>query len=195
MLWEELSRQFKVASQSEIWQRHWIYSNTMWQMQRQKASTWISNRKNVGDFFDNFDHIMVHYIFEARSIYIADDTGLTTVHRPPNVVAEIGAMQVDQVTSAECVILITMNCTVNALGNAIPPFNIFQRVNFRDFIIKNVPPGSVGVAHKSGWMTSTNFEVWLNILSSIRPAPQKTKCSSCWTTIYPLTSRTKQSRI
>ena len=67
-----------------------------------------------------------------------------------------------QVTSAECGTLVKMNCAVNAPGNAIPLFLIFPRVNFRDFMIKNAPPGTVGVAHKEGWMTTTNFEVWLD---------------------------------
>jgi len=120
------------------------------------------NRKNIGDCFDNLDHIMVRYKFVARSIYNPDKTGLTNVHRPPNVVAEIGAMQVGQVTSAERGTIVTMNCAVNPLGNAIPPFLIFLRVNFIDFMIKNAPPGSVGVPHKSGWLTSTNFKVWLD---------------------------------
>ena len=42
------------------------------------------NRKNVGDFFDNLEDIMGRYKFEARSIYNADETGLTTVHMNPS---------------------------------------------------------------------------------------------------------------
>jgi len=68
---------------------------------------------------------MVRYKLEARSIYNADEIGLTTVHRHPNVGAETGAKQVGQVTSAERGSLVTMNCALNAFENAIPPFIIF----------------------------------------------------------------------
>jgi len=121
------------------------------------------NRKKFGDFFDNLDHIMVRYKFEARSIYNADETGLTTVHRPANVVAEIGAKQVGQVTSAEHGTIVTMNCAVNALGNAIPPFIIFVRENLRDSMIKNAPSGWFSWSCTEERMDdSTNFEVWLD---------------------------------
>ena len=46
--------------------------------------------------------------------------------------------------------------------NAIPPFPIFPRVHFKDFMLHNSPPGTIGVAHNSGWMQSTNFKAWLD---------------------------------
>ncbi|XP_041356358.1 uncharacterized protein LOC121373696 [Gigantopelta aegis] len=120
------------------------------------------NKKNVGDFFDNLENVMLRYQFEPQSIYNCDETGLTTVHKPPTVVACKGAKQVGQVTSAERGTLVTMNVAVNAQGNSIPPFLIFPRVHYKDFMIKNAPPGTVGVAHNSGWMTTENFEIWLD---------------------------------
>ena len=122
----------------------------------------VLTKRTSGDFFDNLQSVLERYHFEAKDIYNCDETGLTTVQRPPNVVADRGAKQVGQVTSAERGCLVTMNVAVNAQGNFIPPFLIFPRVHFKPHMIKNAPTGTVGAAHSSGWMTSDNFEVWLD---------------------------------
>ena len=66
-----------------------------------------------------------------------------------------------QITSAERGVLVTMCGAVNVIGNAVPPFMIFPRVNMKDHMIKGAPPGTIGVTHKSGWMTGENCERWL----------------------------------
>jgi len=45
-------------------------------------------------------------------------------------------------------------CAVYAIGNSIPPFFVFPGVHFKDHMIKDGPPGCVGVASQSGWMTA-----------------------------------------
>ena len=120
------------------------------------------NRKNVGDFFDNLENVLDRFKFEARAIYNCDETGLTTVHRPPNVIAEKASKQVGQITLAEWGTLVTMCAAVNALGNSIPPFMIFPRVNYREHMIKNAPNGTIGVATSSGWMNSEKFSEWMD---------------------------------
>lgn len=62
-----------------------------------------------------------------------------------------------QTTSAERGVLITICCAINAIGNTFPPFFIYPRVNMKDCFLK----GCAGSAHPSGWMTGTNFEVFL----------------------------------
>ena len=119
------------------------------------------NRKNVGDFFENVEQVMKKYSFEAGNIYNCDETGITTVHAPPKVIADRTAKQVGRVTSAERGTLVTMVRAINALGNAIPPFFIFPRVHFKDYMLKGAPAGSGGAAHSSGWMTADNFLKWL----------------------------------
>ena len=55
-----------------------------------------------------------------------------------------------------------MCCAVSALGNSMPPLLIFPRVHFkRDIFLNGAPPGTVGAAYPSGWMTSDNFLVFL----------------------------------
>lgn len=119
------------------------------------------NKTNVQRFFDNLETVIKRHEFQPGSIYNVDETGLTTVQKPPRVLAGKGEKQVGQVTSAERGVLVTMCGAVSAIGNAIPPFLIFPRVNFKDNMIKGAPAGTVGAAHKSGWMTGENFARWM----------------------------------
>lgn len=119
------------------------------------------NEVNVSKFFDNLDSVMSRYKFEPMSIYNVDETALTTVHKPPKVLAEKGEKQVGQITSAERGTLVTMCGAVNALGNSIPPMLIFPRVHFKDAMIQGAPVGTIGACHASGWMTGDNFMLWL----------------------------------
>ena len=119
------------------------------------------NRTNVGAFFDNLLDVCQRYKFQAHQIYNVDETGVQTVHSPGKVIAERGAKQVGQVTSAERGTLVTVCCTVNAIGTFLPPMFIFPRVYFKNAMLNNAPPGSVGHAHPSGWMTAENFVEYL----------------------------------
>ncbi|MEE4247471.1 MAG: hypothetical protein V2I33_18840 [Kangiellaceae bacterium] len=104
---------------------------------------------------------MKKHNFQPEQIFNVDETGLTTVHKPPKVIAGRGEKQVGQVTSAERGVLVTMCGAVNALGNSVPPFLIFPRVNFRNHMVQGAPPGTLGVAQKSGWMNGEVFIQWM----------------------------------
>ena len=124
------------------------------------------NKKNVSDFFDNLHVVLDKYKFEPQNIFNIDESGLTTVQKPGRIIAEKELKQVSKMTSAERGTLITICAAINAIGNAVPPFLIFPRVNYREFMIKGAPPGTVGVAHTSGWMTSDNFVLFLKHLAN-----------------------------
>lgn len=119
------------------------------------------NRTNVNTFFTNLKIVLEKYNFGPDSIWNIDETGITTVQKPGKVVAKKGEKQVSQTTSAERGVLVTLCCAVNAIGNSIPPFFIFPRVNMKDCFLRGGPLGSAGSAHSSGWMTATNFELFL----------------------------------
>lgn len=116
------------------------------------------NRTNVNRFFKNIQD--VHNRFgpiPPERIWNMDETGLTTVQNPVKIVAPKGMKQVGRVTSAERGQLVTMIAAINAIGNHVPPFLIFPRVNFKDFMLKGAPPGSIGAANPSGWSTEALF--------------------------------------
>lgn len=85
-------------------------------------------------------------------MYNLDETGVTSVQTPGKVLAAKGSKQVGQVTSAERGDLVTLCCIIDALGNSIPPFFIFPRVNFRNTMLN----GAV-----SGWM---NTDIFLQVI-------------------------------
>lgn len=110
------------------------------------------NQHNVSMFYDNLAKVIDKYTFQAKDIWNMDETGVTTVQEPENVVARCGVRQVGAVTSGERGTLVTVACAGNALGNMIPPMFIFPRVHFKEHFIRDGPPGCIGAANKSGWM-------------------------------------------
>ncbi|XP_065575434.1 uncharacterized protein LOC136036966 [Artemia franciscana] len=95
--------------------------------------------------------------FQPSDIYNLDETGATTVQRQPNVIAPKGHKQVGQVTSAERGELTTVCCTINAQGNFLPPYFVFQGKDLAPSLMNGAPPGSGGSGSTKGWMTSDIF--------------------------------------
>lgn len=115
------------------------------------------NKPVVSEFYNKLFNIMDKHKLGPENIYNLDETGVTSVQTTGKVIATKGVKQVGQVTSAERGELVTLCCIVNALGNSVPPFFIFPRVNFRDTMLIGAPAGSDGAATTSGWMTSQVF--------------------------------------
>ncbi|CAH2003296.1 unnamed protein product [Acanthoscelides obtectus] len=101
------------------------------------------NKTNVSAFFDLLEGVVDRYKFEPQDIYNVDEMGITTVQKPDRVVARRGAKQ------------------VGASGNSIPPMFLFPRKNYRDHFVNNGPPGCIGAAKLSGWMTENEFCIFL----------------------------------
>lgn len=120
------------------------------------------NKTNVSQFFSNLKIVLDRFRFSPSSIYNLDETGNSTVHVPPKILAQKGQKQIGTLTSGERGLNITMIAAVNALGNHIPPMLIFPRVHFKDHMLKGAPPGSIGGANPSGWSTETLFVDYIN---------------------------------
>ncbi|KAJ8047917.1 hypothetical protein HOLleu_00035 [Holothuria leucospilota] len=81
------------------------------------------NRHTVSEFFfffNNISTVMDKYKFRAQDIYNVDESGLTTVQSPKQIVTEMGKKQVGSITSGERGELVTIVCTINAIGNTVP---------------------------------------------------------------------------
>ena len=113
------------------------------------------NRTNVKAFFENLEGVQKKYNFAPNMIYNVDETALTTVHKPPKILASKNAKQVGVATSAERGTLVTMVGCINGGGGFVPPFLIMPRVHFKGSMLNGALPGS------SGWMNSRLFLDWL----------------------------------
>ena len=119
------------------------------------------NRHNVAECFTNYEKALERYKFTPDKSWNLDETGCTTVQKPSRIIAAAGAKQVGAIVSVERGHLVTVCCAISAIRNSVPPLFVFPRVNFKDHFLHGSPPGSIGVAHPSGWMTASNFLVFL----------------------------------
>lgn len=135
------------------------------------------NRTNVTLTFNNYKAALEKCPpLPAVNIWNCDETGLTTVHVPPKILATKGSKQVGSMTSAERGANITMIAAVNAGGGFVPPMFIFPRVNFKDFMLTGAPPGSIGGANPSGW---SNEKLFIQFFKHFLQYAKPSKDSPC----------------
>lgn len=99
---------------------------------------------------------------DGSIIFNLDETGTTTVQAPPKILAKKGMKQVSQCTSGERGILVTNFSIICAAGYALPPAMIFPRVHFKEIMIKEAPPDTLGLATPTGWMNRELFPRVMN---------------------------------
>lgn len=130
------------------------------------------NKHNVSDFFTKLSTVLDKYKFPPSRIYNLDETGVTTVLKPRKIIAKRGIKQVGALVSAERGTLVTVELAVNALGHAVPPMFIFPRLKFKDLFLKGGPPESIGAGNGSGWMTATEFLIYMeHFIKHTKPSP------------------------
>lgn len=105
------------------------------------------NKPVVQAFFEKYKKVLKKHRFEPQNIYNMVESGLSTVHNPPKVIAAKGTKQVGGVTSGERGINVTLISCINATGNSIQPVLIFPRVNFKNYMINGAPPGTFGTCN------------------------------------------------
>lgn len=119
------------------------------------------NKPQVKNFFDTYQDLIVRCNISPSMIYNVDESGLSTVQRPQKILATTGRKQVGCLTSAERGSNVTVVCCMSAGGSYIPPVLIFPRKNMKIELIDEAPPGTIGIAQESGWMTTEVFLKWL----------------------------------
>lgn len=92
------------------------------------------NRANVALTFKNYKAALgleQNKNITAYNIWNVDETGISTVHNPPKVLAKKGQKQVGGMTSGQRGYNVTMIGAINAGGGYMPPMLIFPRVNLK----------------------------------------------------------------
>lgn len=153
----ELAYQYAVANRKTI--------SDPWKNNCCASKDWLvgflnRNKKlcGVGDFFSKLRDLYERYQFPPSSVYNIDETGVTTVQVPGKTLAEQGKKQIGKMTYGKRGVLVTLYCAINALGNSLPPFFVYPRKKFKDFMLTNAPTGSANI---SGWM---NAEIFLDYI-------------------------------
>ena len=134
---------------------------------------WCANMDTINDFFRKLGAIYgrLNLICKPMQIYNCDETGVSVVHKPGKVVAEMGRHKVYAVTSAERGKTHTILTRVSASGYVLPPMMIFPR--------KQIPPGNFregAIAQTlfcnspNGWINNDLFLQWFKFfLANIPP--------------------------
>lgn len=129
------------------------------------ARSFAFNKAAVAQFHDNYERIMRQYNFTPDRIINLDETGISTVLSTPKVIAGRKQRQVGQIVSAERGELVTFCGIITATGSSLPPVYVFPRVHYKDHFLNGAPNGSLGLANRSGWMTS---ELFIRVLKHIQ---------------------------
>lgn len=119
------------------------------------------NKNEISHFYDNLKSVMDKYNFPPSRIFNVDETGITTVQRPPAIIGPKGQKQVGSATSLERGKNITLCCAMSATGIFIPPMFIFPGKRASSGIKHGGPAGSSYKMSESGWMNEELFYQWL----------------------------------
>ena len=133
-----------------------------------------STKEVVTDFFGKLGSLYgrLNLISKPMQVYNADETGVTVVHKPGKVIAELGRRHVYSVTSAERGRTHTVLYCISATGFVLPPCIIYPRKtkvpeNFRE----GAGAGTLFCNSENGWINSEVYLEWFNLfLKSIPPA-------------------------
>lgn len=109
------------------------------------------NEQTVKKFFDSLKEVMRRHpsFGNGCRIFNLDETATKNVHEPQKVIAPKGRHNIGKITSGEKDTLVT-TCAIISL----PPVLVFPRKNYKDHMLSGAPPGSLGLANPSGWMTA-----------------------------------------
>ncbi|XP_072380600.1 uncharacterized protein [Diabrotica undecimpunctata] len=132
------------------------------------------NRDNVNRFFNNL-YAVINWngaFSDGRRIYNLNETASTTVQKRQKILAPKENKCLGKVTSGEKGMLVTTCSFICAGGYALPPAIIFPRKNYKDFMLKGAPTGSLGLATLTGWMNSELFiEIMKHCIKHSRTSP------------------------
>lgn len=119
------------------------------------------NEPQVMKFFDILEKLVNENDFSPAKIYNMDESGLSTVQKPPRIFAQRGKKQVGALTSAERGQHVSIAVCANAAGNFIPPAIIIPRKNYKPEYFDSAPPGTLQLCYDSGYMVGDLFVKWM----------------------------------
>ncbi|KAL7296909.1 hypothetical protein TKK_0010299 [Trichogramma kaykai] len=127
-------------------------------------------KEKVDIFFNNLKSVQSLNKIAPSRIYNLDETGITTVHSPPNILAKKGQKQVGKSTSGERGKITTVLCCVSATGIFHPPMFVFARKRSSPMLGRGAPEGSMVEISDNGWINEVLFFKYIkSLVASLHP--------------------------
>lgn len=148
----------------EEWLKHYRSRHTDLKLKKPEACSLSRatsfNKSNVSLFFNNLKDVFQKKpeLGNGLRIFNLDETALGTVQVPQKVLADSATRRLNKVTSAERGQLVTACCIICSNGTFLPPVLVFPRRNFKPFMLKGAPNGTLGLANPTGWMVTDIFQ-------------------------------------
>ena len=112
----------------------------------------------------------LNLLTKPMMIYNADETGISVVHKPGKVLAELGRRHVYSVVSGERGKNHTIMTCVSASGFVLPPMMIYPRTRaLPDNYKVDSVPNTLFVTSDNGWINSELYLEWLKFFSNNIP--------------------------
>lgn len=128
-----------------------------------------SNEEIIKDFFSKLGALYgkLDLISKPSQVYNMDESGISVVHKPGKVLAELGRRNVHSITSAEKGKTHTILTCVSASGSFIPPSIIYPRKQkIPDTMKAGAFPGTLFKVSDSGWINQTIYLEWFDFFIS-----------------------------
>ena len=131
-----------------------------------------SNKETINDFFAKLGAIygQLNLIAKPSQIFNADETGVTIVHKPSKVIAQIGRHNVPSITSADKGKTHSILACVSASGQIFLLFMIYPRKRpVPEKLREGTYPNTVFDVSDNGWITKELFYEWFKMFAEMIP--------------------------
>lgn len=123
------------------------------------------NKRQVQVFYNNLKGLLQLHNFPAERIFNVDESGISNVHTPEEIISLKEKRQVERLTSAEREKTTTIVCAYSAAGQYIPTMIIFARKRMNERLMKGAPPGAIFHFTYSGWIDQDGFLAYIDHFS------------------------------
>ena len=129
-----------------------------------------SNKETINDFFAKLGAIygQLNLIVKPSQIFNADETGVTIVHKPSKVIAQIGRHTVSSITSADKGKTHSILACVSASGQIFLLFMIYPRKRpVPEKLREGTYPNTVFDVSDNGWIMKELFYEWFKMFAEM----------------------------
>ena len=153
---------------SDGWFRRFLERNPMLSLRKGDSTAAVrmnalEDKERLDSYFDLLKEVLEENDLMDRpcQIYNVDESGMPLEQRPPRLLVKRGQRKVRYRTSGNKSQVTVVGC-VNAAGNAMPPFVIFNAKRLNMDWTKGEIPGTTYGLSDSGWIDAELFKGWFN---------------------------------